>query len=187
MYKLKEIADKNIWNNFVLENEFEFSSFLCSWEWAEFQEKSWKNVLKYWIYLEEKLIWIIPLIVNKAKRGTYLFSPHTPLIKKEINFFEVLNWIIKELKNIWKENKANFIRFNSPVKNLKENKKEFEKLGFIDAPMHEHAEDTHLLDLKKSEEELLKNLKKGDRYYINRAIKEGVEIVKWNTPEQKKS
>jgi len=38
--------------------------------------------------------------------------------------------------------------------------------------MHEHAEDTHLLDLKISEDELLSNMKKEDRYYINRAIKE---------------
>jgi lipid II:glycine glycyltransferase (peptidoglycan interpeptide bridge formation enzyme) len=38
--------------------------------------------------------------------------------------------------------------------------------------MHEHAEDTHLLDLTKSEEELLTNIKKKDRYLINRAIKE---------------
>jgi hypothetical protein len=38
--------------------------------------------------------------------------------------------------------------------------------------MHEHAEDTHLLNLEQSEEELLKNIKKKDRYYINRAIKE---------------
>jgi lipid II:glycine glycyltransferase (peptidoglycan interpeptide bridge formation enzyme) len=38
--------------------------------------------------------------------------------------------------------------------------------------MHEHAEDTHLLDLTKSEEQLLNNIKKKDRYYINRAMKE---------------
>jgi hypothetical protein len=38
--------------------------------------------------------------------------------------------------------------------------------------MHEHAEDTHLLNLKLSKEELLHNIKKKDRYYINRAIKE---------------
>jgi hypothetical protein len=65
-----------------------------------------------------------------------------------------------------------FIRLNSPIKNLKENKESFKKLGFIDAPMHEHAEDTHLLDLTPSEEILLNNIKKEDRYYINRAIKE---------------
>ncbi len=50
--------------------------------------------------------------------------------------------------------------------------------------MHEHAEDTNILDLKPSEEELLSNIKKDDRYYINRAIKEWVSIVFWNTKEQ---
>jgi hypothetical protein len=38
--------------------------------------------------------------------------------------------------------------------------------------MHEHAEDTHLLDLTLTEEELFQNIKKKDRYYVNRAIKE---------------
>jgi hypothetical protein len=38
--------------------------------------------------------------------------------------------------------------------------------------MHEHAEDTNLLNLELPEEELLTNIKKKDRYYINRAIKE---------------
>jgi lipid II:glycine glycyltransferase (peptidoglycan interpeptide bridge formation enzyme) len=42
--------------------------------------------------------------------------------------------------------------------------------------MHEHAEDTNLLDLRIWEDELLNNIKKKDRYYINRAIKEKVEI-----------
>ena len=42
--------------------------------------------------------------------------------------------------------------------------------------MHEHAEDTHLLNLSISDNELLNNIKKKDRYYINRAIKEWVNI-----------
>jgi len=195
MYKLKEISDKNTWNNFIFKNDFDFYSFLASWEWTEFQEKSWNEVLKYWIYKDDELIGILPLIIKRAKRGTYLFAPHTPLISKKLKveskkweqwyFFEVLKDILPELKKIAKKYKASFIRFNSPVKNIIENKQQFKNLGFIDAPMHEHAEDTHLLDLIKSEEELLQNIKKKDRYYINRAIKEWVEIVKGNTPEQK--
>jgi hypothetical protein len=66
----------------------------------------------------------------------------------------------------------NFIRFNSAVENTIINKNNFKKLGFINAPMHEHAEDTHLLDLTISEDKLLSNIKKKDRYYINRAINE---------------
>ena len=194
--QLKIITNKKTWNEFIEKNEFDFCSFLSSWEWTLVQESLWKEVLKYWIYDKEKLIWLLPLIVNKAKRWTYLFAPHSPIIAKnnfkeliesvwgEQYFFEVLVWIIDELKNIWKKYKANFIRFNSPIKNTVENKLLFKALKFIDAPMHEHAEDTHLLDLTKTEEELLQNIKKKDRYYINRAIKEGVEVVKWNTPEQ---
>jgi lipid II:glycine glycyltransferase (peptidoglycan interpeptide bridge formation enzyme) len=44
--------------------------------------------------------------------------------------------------------------------------------------MHEHAEDTNLLDITQSEDELLQHIKKKDRYYINRAVKEGVKIIK---------
>jgi len=189
--QLKIITNKNTWNDFIIQNEFEFYSFLCSWEWTLLQEWAWKKVLKYGIYKPhpaspegEELIGILPLIVNTAKRWTYLFCPHTPLILKSEDFFEVLENILTKIKNIAKTQKANFIRFNSPVKNLVKNKEKFKKLNFIDAPMHEHAEDTHLLDLTISEEELLQNIKKKDRYYINRAIKEWVEVVKWNTPEQ---
>jgi len=198
MYKLQKITDKKTWNNFIFENEFDFYSFLASWEWWDFQEKSGNKMLRFGIYDEkENLVWLLPLIVKKAKRWTYLFAAHTPLIAKNFfpslergskgdsNFFGVLESIKEELIKIAKENKASFIRFNSPVKNTKENKANFKKLGFIDAPMHEHAEDTHLLDLNKTEEELLAQIKKKDRYYINRAIKEWVEIVKWNTEEQK--
>jgi len=35
MYKLKEVVNKNDWNNFIINNKekFEFLSFLSSWEW----------------------------------------------------------------------------------------------------------------------------------------------------------
>jgi len=77
-----------------------------------------------------------------------------------------------QLKKHALSDKMSFIRLNSAVKNTLKNREHFKKLNFINAPMHEHAEDTHLLDLTISEEELLNNIKKKNRYYINRAIKE---------------
>lgn len=181
--KLIKIYDKNVWNSFVKENELEFYSFLSSWEWGEFQETFTKKIFRFAIFDKDQQIWQLMLIKNQAKRWTYLFAPHNPLIKKWIDFFEVLKSIEQDLKRIAKEEKADFIRFNSPIQNKKENKEKFKKLWFINAPMHEHAEDTHLLNLEISEDELLSNMKKSDRYYINRAIKEWVKIKKWNTKE----
>jgi hypothetical protein len=83
-----------------------------------------------------------------------------------------LSSIINDLRENAKQDRMDFIRINTTLKNTIENKKNFYNLNFINAPMHEHAEDTHLLDLSISEDELLQNIKKNDRYYINRAIKE---------------
>jgi len=176
--KLKLIENKDIWNNFITNNDFEFYSFLSSWEWWEFKKDFGFPVLRYGIYKDDKLIWVIPMIKTMAKRWTYLFVPHTPLILW--NYFEVLEKIIPELKKIAKKEWASFIRFNPPVQNTVENYEKFKQLGFKLAPIHEHAEDTHLLDLTKSEEELFQQIKKKDRYYINRAIKEWVEVIKSN-------
>ena len=176
--ELKLIKNKDTWNDFITKNDFEFYSFLASWEWGDFKESFGFPVLRYWIYDWEKLIWVLPMIKTIAKRWTYLFVPHTPLILWD--YFEVLKEIKPQLIEIAKKEWASFIRFNPPVQNTVENYKKFKELWFRLAPIHEHAEDTHLLDLTKSEEELFQQIKKKDRYYINRAIKEWVEVIKSN-------
>jgi hypothetical protein len=40
MYYLKEIDNKEKWNNFIISSDFEFYSFLQSWEWGDFQQKA---------------------------------------------------------------------------------------------------------------------------------------------------
>jgi hypothetical protein len=49
-FTIKEITDKHTWNNFVFENEFEFYSFLCSWEWGDLQNLAEKKVFRYGVY-----------------------------------------------------------------------------------------------------------------------------------------
>jgi len=179
--ELKEIKDKHQWNNFINYDNFKFYSFLWSWEWLDFKETFWFKTLRYWIFDNNNLIWLLPLIKTKAKRGTYLFVPHSPLIKE--NYFEILNQILPQLKEIAKKEKAYFIRFNPPVEATKQNLENFKKLWFRNAPIHEHAEETHILDLTPTEEELFKKIKKKDRYLINRAIKEWVKVRIDNNPD----
>lgn len=178
MLELKEIKEKNIWNNFIIDSNFEFYSFLQSWEWWDFQELLNKKIFRYWIFEKNKLIWVFQIIEVNAKRWKYFLIPHWPLILWD--FFKNFSEILSKLKEIAKKEKVIFIRINSTNLNTKENYKNFKNLWFINAPMHEHAEDTHLLNLSLTEDELLNNIKKKDRYYINRAIKEWVEIRKDN-------
>lgn len=182
MYKLKEILKKDVWNNFIINWNLSFYSFLQSWEWWELQVLAWKEIVRFWIYSKNELVWVFLLIKVRAKRGNYYFIPHWPLI--DWDYFDILWKILKKLKQKAKKDKMCFIRLNSVTTNTLSNKKYFEKLNFKDAPMHEHAEDTHLLDLTPSKDELLSNIKKKDRYYINRAKKEWVVIKNSNSEEQ---
>jgi len=38
--QLKIITEKDIWNDFINQNNFNFYSFLSSWEWTQLQELS---------------------------------------------------------------------------------------------------------------------------------------------------
>ena len=189
--KLKEIKNKNQRNEFISLDNFNFYSFLSSWEWLDFKEDFWFKTLRLWIFDNWNLIWLFPLIKTKAKRWTYLFSPHAPLIlvnsKKwtvnSENYFKVLEIILPQLKQIAKNEWASFVRLNPPVKATIENYENFKKLWFRNAPIHEHAEDTHLLDLTQDIDKIFKNLKKKDRYLIKRAVKEWVKVRIDNKPD----
>ena len=174
MYKLKIIETKKKWNDFVIKWDFEFYSFVDSWQWWDFQILEGNTIFRLWIYKKKILIWVIQLIKVVAKRWTYFFAPHGPLIMWD--YFSVLEDIQEHLARLAKSEDCSFIRINSVQKNTQDNKHNYKKIWFIDAPMHIHAEDTHLLNLWSTEEELLNNIAKKDRYYINRAKKEWVVI-----------
>ena len=174
MHNLQIITDKKIWNDFVTKSDLDFYSFVSSWEWWDFQETLWYTPFRYGIYSADTLVWVFMLIKVSAKRWTYFFTPHGPLIVW--NYFDILEDILPKLKSIAKSEWISFIRLNSTQTNTIKNASAYKKIWFKHAPMHVHAEDTHLLDITPSEEDLLAKMHKKDRYYINRAIKEWVKI-----------
>ena len=171
--KIKEINSKEIWENFLL--KCRDKTFLDSWNWAEFQKKEGNKIWRLGIF-NNGLIGIALVIKIKARRGTFLFLPHGPIVNDK----QALGVLIKELRNIAKREKASFIRIG-PVWQRdkdKENIKIFKDLGFKDAPIHIHPEVTWELDISPSEEELLMAMRKTSRYLIRQAEKNNdIEIV----------
>jgi lipid II:glycine glycyltransferase (peptidoglycan interpeptide bridge formation enzyme) len=78
-------------------------------------------------------------------------------------------------------NKKNvlFARLSPLIPNNAENINVFKKFGFIDAPIHAmDGEYCWVLDLDKSEDELLTGMRKTTRYLIRQAIKAEVKITR---------
>lgn len=183
MIKTEIITDKKTWEEF-LSNHPEVN-FLQSWYWGEFHEALNHKIIRSGFFIETKLVGVMLSIVEKAKRGTYLTVPAGPII--DWNNKQLIKLFKTEIIKIAKENNCSFIRVRPQLISDDFSKKICKSLGFRAAPMHLHAELTNQLDITKSEDELLANMRKATRYEIKKAIKLGVRIEESTSTKDIKS
>jgi len=184
--ELKEITSKEEWEGFLL--RCAEKTFLQSWNWGEFNIKMGEKIWRLGVFSEGRLLCVALVIKVSARRGTFLFIPHGPVILGQIagqDKKEILQLILLQLSNIAVEEKASFIRVSPILLENDENKGVFEDLGFMDAPMHASAyEATWKLDIYPSEDDLLKNMRKTTRYLIKKAS-ENTDILVEKTSDEK--
>jgi len=121
------------------------------------------------------------VIKIRAKRGTFLFVPHGPVVKYQVSSikYQVLETLLGEVRKTAKSEKAGFLRIAPIWRRNREDIIFFKKLGFKNAPIHIHPEVTWELNITPSEEELLMNMRKTTRYLIRQGLKnKALEIVK---------
>ncbi len=172
---IKEINNKEIWEDFLL--NCSEKTFLDSWSWGEFQKKEGNKIWRLGIFNNEQLLGIALVIKIKAKRGTFLFVPHGPVEKSKIKS-KILEVLLEKLKEIAEKEKAIFLRIAPIWKRTEENIKLFKDLGFKEAPLHIHPENSWELDITSSEDNLLINMRKTTRYLIRKAGKnQDIEVI----------
>ncbi|MBU2542718.1 peptidoglycan bridge formation glycyltransferase FemA/FemB family protein [Patescibacteria group bacterium] len=173
--EIKIIEDKQKWEEFVLVQPS--TIFVQSYKYGEFYKKMGEHSWIFGIYNNEKLVGGSLVVSTHAKRGDFIYLPYGPFLPKE-KTGEALGALTKFLKKFAKENKYSFIRVSPFIDETKETKKIFKKTGYRNAPIHILAETTWLLDIQKSDEKLLMDMKKNHRNLIRRCEKEGVKIKK---------
>ncbi|MCX6760407.1 MAG: peptidoglycan bridge formation glycyltransferase FemA/FemB family protein [Candidatus Nealsonbacteria bacterium] len=185
--EIKEITNKEIWENFLM--KCKEKTFLDSWNWGEFQENEEGKMWRLGICDGNDIIAVSLVILIKAKRGTFLFSPHGPVYWSEKTNLkrEIVKILLEKLKEIGEREKADFIRISPIWQRNTENEDIFKKLGFKEAPIHMHPEVTWELDVSKDKEKLLKGMRKTTRYLIRQAEKNSdIEIIKTGEKENLK-
>jgi len=170
--QIKQITDnnfKNEWNRFVIKNSSP-SIFLQSWEWGEFKS----NPIRFGVFENNELIAVAQFFKIALPAGKfYLNCPKGPIIKFPISNFQfsiILNLLKSEIKKIAKKENIIFIRI-APQKKPVDNFTKPKILQNLIEP-----ENTLVLNLKNSEEEILKEMHQKTRYNIRLAEKKGVKI-----------
>ena len=180
-YEIKEIEDKNVWESFVLSRKPE--SFLHSWNWGETNRLTGEKIYRLGLYEGSKLVGVCLLIKQKAKRGPHFIIPGGPLLDWSNRL--LVRFFIKSIKELGAREHVWFIRIRPEYLDGEKGRNLFHKLGFKPAAMHLHAENTWVLDITKSEGELLMGMRKGTRYLVRKSMASGLTME--DTKDPKKS
>lgn len=168
--QVSEIKDKKIWNEFI--GSQDLSQFLQSWEWGEFQQSLGRKIWRLAV-CNNSDISAAALVVKRflPLAKSYLYCPRGPILA---NDKDVLGLLMDRIKQIAKKENAIFWRIEltsqSQILNLKSSIHGFQAVSPV------QPKDTLILDLTKSEEELLSEMHQKTRYNIRLAERKGVKI-----------
>lgn len=171
--QISEISDKDTLETYLLKQQH--TPFLQSYEWGDFQEKIGNKVYRFGIFDGEYLVGIFSAFQIKAKYNSYLYIPWGPMLSvwKEVLVKEMTDKLIEIAK---KEN-LDFVRLEPRVIN-ESDIETLEKVGFRQSKSFTQPECTAIIDLSKSEEELLSAMSDSTRYNIRNVERKGVQIRK---------
>ena len=134
-------------------------------EWGVFREKTGVKVVR----TDNLQLTIHPV---PHMRFTIGYLPKGPLPTKQM---------LIELERIGREEKCIFIQLEPNIENAENLKLKIENLGLVPSAHPLFTKYTFILDLTKSEEELLKHMHPKTRYNIRVAEKKGVKVVEDNS------
>lgn len=166
----REIENKQVWEKFILSRNPK--SFLQSWNWGETNRIVGKRIFRIGIYQDGNLVGAFLAIKEAAKRGPHLLIPGGPIIDWQDD--EVVSYTIIKIRELGKDENVWFVRLRPEIKTNQEALDFFKKMGSLPAPIHLHAENTWILDITKSDDELLAGMRKSTRYLIKKSLNIGL-------------
>ena len=157
------------WNLAI--KKFELANFLQSPKWQKFNEILGRKTLHQTISNEAQVL----MVVRDAKRGRFLEISNGPLL--DWSDQDLVNLVFSEIYKAAIKFKCVFIRFRPAIEDSAENQAIMQRLGAIKASFHLNAEHTVMIDLTKTEEELLSDFRRQTRYEVRRAEKMKIKVI----------
>ena len=168
------------WDEFVTSHAD--ANFLQSWAWGDFHLARHKKVIRR-IALGKKgeVIGAYVGQVETAKRGTYMAIAGGPILDWDNQ--ELREAIFADIKEQAKHDNCSFVRIRPQITDTPENNQLFADLGLKPAPMYLSVEYAGILDLNKSEEEILAGASQGLRRKIRKAQKNDIIVSTSTNPK----
>lgn len=161
------------WDKFI--TSFEDTNFLQSWDFYEFHISRGKQVVRRLLKDKDgKIVAAYAGVVETAKRGTYMAIAGGPILDWKNK--SVVKTVFKDIEEQGKKHRCVFVRVRPQLELSDKSLKLMNELGLKKAPMYLSVEYAGILNLEKSEEEILAAASQGFRRKLRKAEKEGVTV-----------
>ena len=172
MLSVKELSPADF-DEYVSKKHLE-ANFLQSSAWGDVYRIDGEKVYYLGLFDGKKQLGASLVIFKPAKRGAYLEIPGGPLV--DWSKQEHVKAFLDGIAEIANQNKCVFVRMRPNIPDNEQNRTMAQKLGLVPSPMHLHAEHTVMLDLTKSEDELMADMRRQTRYEVRKADKLGIKV-----------
>jgi len=174
-----DITDQPQWDSFITSHEE--SNFLHSWAWGEFHLSRGKTIVRRAIIDNGQILAAYTGQVETAKRGRYLAIAGGPILDWKNQ--DLVKAIFDDIEQQSKANHCVFVRVRPQLTAGQTSDDLFKNLGLKPAPMYLSVEHAGILDLRKTEEEILSGASQRLRRALRKAEKNNIEITTSTDPK----
>jgi lipid II:glycine glycyltransferase (peptidoglycan interpeptide bridge formation enzyme) len=165
--------NKGQWDSYV--SKLEEANFLQSWDFYEFHAARGKKVIRKLVMDGDEIKGAYAGVVETAKRGTYMAIAGGPLIDWKNS--KMVKMVFDDIKEEGKKAGCVFVRVRPQLELSDKSLKILADQGLKKAPMYLSVEYAGILDLHKSEEEILVGASQGFRRKLRKAQKNEIELT----------
>ena len=167
------VENQTEWDNFVTKRSE--ANFLQSWDFYEFHKNRGNKIVRRAAVDESgDILAVYAGVVEVAKRGTYLAIAGGPILDWENP--RLVRMIFDDIRKMGRELNCAFVRIRPQLELSKKSLNLMQKFGLKKAPMYLSVEYAGVLDLKRTEAEILAGASQGFRRKLRKAEKAEIEI-----------
>ncbi|MDO4759579.1 MAG: peptidoglycan bridge formation glycyltransferase FemA/FemB family protein [Candidatus Saccharibacteria bacterium] len=176
---IADADDRILWDQFITSHPE--ANFLQSWDFYDFHQSRGNQVIRRWVVdANQKIIAAYAGVVEVAKRGRHLAIAGGPILDWQNS--TLVEQVFQDIKTQATKQHCVFVRIRPQLELSSSSLQLFRDLGLKKAPIYLSVEHAGILDLTKSEEQLLANMRQRLRRALRKAAKNQITIEKSTNP-----
>lgn len=178
--KIVEAESQKKWDRFVAGRAE--ANFLQAWDFYEFHASRGRKIVRRLVLDDDdKVIGAWAGVVEEARRGRHLAVAGGPLI--DFDNQKLARKVIEDMAKMGRKRGCVFVRVRPQIEQSSEHEELFRQLGLRAAPMYLSVEHAGVLDLTKSEEEILAGMRQRLRRALRKAEKNQITVETSTDPK----